>query len=385
VARGASSRQGVGCPDAGGPHLPRLGQLRLTDDPPRADEEDEDMARPTWRGAISFGLVSVPVQLFTAVRSHDVRFRQLHRETKRPVRQKRVDAETGDEVAYEDIVKGYELGEGRFVVVDTDELAELDPKASRVIDIHDYVDQAQIDPIHYDRAYYLAPDGETAAKPYKLLAAAMERSGKVAIAEFVMRGKSYLAAVRARDGLLLLSTMHYGDEVADPAELAPEALDLDGVEVRDRELVMAEQLIASMVTDFEPDAYRDRHRERLVEYLEAKAAGEQFELPSDDGDGGEVIDLMAALERSLERARGDDGGGADGSGAADADEDAATDGDAAAVTSTPPSGSSPDYAAMTRSQLYDLAQERELPGRSGMSKAELVEALQASDVSAGAA
>jgi DNA end-binding protein Ku len=347
-----------------------------------ADEEATTMARPTWRGAISFGLVSVPVQLFTAVRSHDVRFRQLHRETKRPVRQKRVDAETGDEVAYEDIVKGYELGEGRYVVVDTDELAELDPKASRVIDIHDYVDQEQIDPIQYDRAYYLAPDGETAAKPYKLLAAAMQRSGKVAIAEFVMRGKSYLAAVRARDGMLLLSTMHYSDEVADPAELAPEALDLDGVEVRDRELVMAEQLIESMVTDFEPTAYRDRHRERLVEYLEAKAAGEQFELPSEDGDGGEVIDLMAALERSLERARGDGGTGADASASADGD---AADGDDVAAPSTSSSGSSSDYAAMTRSQLYDLAQERDLPGRSGMSKAELAEALQASDVSAGAA
>jgi DNA end-binding protein Ku len=344
------------------------------------------MARPTWRGAISFGLVSVPVQLFTAVRSQTVRFRQLHRETKRPVRQKRVDAETGDEVAYEDIVKGYELGEGRYVVVDTDELAELDPTASRVIDIHDYVDQEQIDPIHYDRAYYLAPDGETAAKPYKLLAAAMERSGKVAIAEFVMRGKSYLAAVRARDGMLVLSTMHYNDEVADPAELAPEALELDGVEVRDRELVMAEQLIESMVTDFDPTAYRDRHRERLVDYLEAKAAGEQFELPSDDGDGGEVIDLMAALERSLERARGG-GDDAPDAAAAVAEEDAVADVGARAAeqTTAASSGSSPDYATMTRSQLYDLAQERELPGRSGMSKAELVEALQASDVSAGAA
>jgi DNA end-binding protein Ku len=353
------------------------------------------MARPTWRGAISFGLVSVPVQLFTAVRSQTVRFRQLHRETKRPVRQKRVDAETGDEVAYEDIVKGYELGEGRYVVVDADELAELDPKSSRVIDIHDYVDQEQIDPIHYDRAYYLAPDGETAAKPYKLLAAAMEHSGKVAIAEFVMRGKSYLAAVRARDGMLVLSTMHYSDEVADPAELAPEALDLAGVEVRDRELAMAEQLIESMAADFDPSAYRDRHRERLVEYLEAKAAGEQFELPSDEGDGGEVIDLMAALERSLERAQGGGARGADASGSEDADPPAAAaagdaaDSDAAAAPVQPavaaPSGSSPDYASMTRSQLYDLAQERDLPGRSGMSKAELVEALQASDVRAGAA
>jgi DNA end-binding protein Ku len=342
------------------------------------------MARPTWRGAISFGLVSVPVQLFTAVRSHDVRFRQLHRDSKRPVRQKRVDSETGEEVAYDDIVKGYEVGEGRFIVVEPDELADLDPKASRLIDIQDYVDQAEIDPIHYDRAYFLAPDGETAAKPYKLLAQAMEQAGKVAIAQFVMRGRSYLAAVRARDGLLVLSTMHYSDEVADPADLAPEALELEGVEVRDRELVMAEQLIESMTTPFDPDAYRDVHHERVLEYLEAKAAGEQFELPADDREGGEVIDLMAALERSLERARG-----GDATDAASAEPDADTGaGDADADREQPsggPEGGAPDYASMTRSQLYDLAQERDLPGRSAMSKAELVEALQSSDVRAGAA
>jgi DNA end-binding protein Ku len=347
------------------------------------------MARPTWRGAISFGLVSVPVQLFTAVRSHDVRFRQLHRDTKRPVRQKRVDSESGEEVAYDDLVKGYEVGEGRFVVVEPDELAELDPKASRLIDIQDYVDQSEIDPIHYDRAYYLAPDGETAAKPYKLLAQAMERAGKVAIAQFVMRGRSYLAAVRARNGMLVLSTMHYNDEVADPADLAPEALELEGVEVRDRELVMAEQLIESMTTQFDADAYRDVHHDRVMEYLEAKAAGEQFELPAEDREGGEVIDLMAALERSLDRTRGAGDGEAD---AAAADDDGASAGVETEKGGTAEGdgrsrgvGASPDYASMTRSELYDLAQERDLPGRSGMSKAELVEALQASDASAGAA
>jgi DNA end-binding protein Ku len=268
------------------------------------------MARPTWRGAISFGLVSVPVQLYTAVRNHDVRFRQLHRETKRPVRQKRVDPETGDEVPYDDVVKGYEVADGRYVVVEPDELAELDPKASRVIEIHDYVEQQEIDPIHYDRAYYLAPDGETAGKPYRLLAEAMQRSDKVAIARFVMRGREHLAAVRARDGMLVLSTMHYADEVADPADLAPEVYDFD-VEVRDRELAMAEQLIESMTTGFDPSSYHDEHRARVVEYLEAKAAGEQFELPTEEREGGEVIDLLAALERSLDRARVGDGTDAD--------------------------------------------------------------------------
>jgi DNA end-binding protein Ku len=334
-----------------------------------ADEEATTMARPTWRGAISFGLVSVPVQLFTAVRSHDVRFRQLHRETKRPVRQKRVDPETGDEVAYEDIVKGYEVTDGRYIVVEPDELAELDPKASRLIDIQDYVDLAEIDPIHYDRAYYLAPDGETAGKPYKLLAQAMEQAGKVAIAQFVMRGRSYLAAVRARQGMLVLSTMHYSDEVADPAELAPEALDLDGVEVRDRELVMAEQLIESMTTAFDADAYRDLHHERVLEYLEAKAAGDQIEVPSEDRDRGEVIDLMSALERSLDRARAGQGNDAGGT-----SDDPTSAGD-----------TTPEYEAMTRAELYELAQERDLAGRSGMTKAQLAAALRELDAEAGAA
>jgi DNA end-binding protein Ku len=315
------------------------------------------MVRPTWRGAISFGLVNVPVQLITAVRSHTVRFRQLHGKTNNPIRQQRVDAETGDVVPFEDIVKGYEVGDERYVVVDPAELSELDPKASRLIDIEDYVDQSEIDPVYYDRAYYLVPDGETAGKPYRLLTEAMERAGRVAIARFVMREKEYLAAIRAKDGMLVLSTMHHHDEVADPADLDTDAFTTDA-EVRDREVTMAEQLIASMTTEFDATAYEDRHRARVLEYLEAKADGEQVDLGGEAEDTGEVIDLMEALERSLERAR--DGGG---------DTEVAGD----------------DYESMSRDELYDIAQQRELPGRSSMSKAQLVEALRASDADSGVA
>ena len=329
------------------------------------------MARPTWRGAISFGLVNVPVQLFTAVRSHDVRFRQLNKHTKHPVRQLRVDAETGEQVAYQDIIKGYEISDGRYVVVDPDELAELDPTASRLIEILDYVDQSEIDPVYYDRAYYLAPDGETAGKPYRLLTEAMERAGKVAIARFVMRDKEYISAIRAHDGMLVLSTMHHDDEVAEPAEFGDDVF-RTSTEVRPREVQMAEQLIESMTTSFDPEKYPDEYRQRVLEYLEAKAGGEQVEISAQKPETGEVIDLMAALERSLDRARQGDAGGREDDGEPAAEE-----------PSTPPRRDR--YDEMTRDELYDLAQERKLSGRSTMSKAELVAALRASDAESGAA
>ncbi|MFA9431049.1 Ku protein [Egicoccus sp. AB-alg2] len=321
------------------------------------------MARATWSGSISFGLVSVPVQLFTAVRSHTVHFTQLHRETGNRVRNKRVDEESGEEVSYDDIVKGYEVADGQYVVVDPDELDELDPEASRLIDIHDFVELTEIDPVYYDRAYYLMPSGEAAAKPYKLLADAMERSGKVAVARFVMRNKEYLAAVRARDGLLLLSTMHYADEVADPAGLdATETL--EKVEVAPRELAMAEQLIDSLVAEFDPTRYHDEYQERVTAFLEAKAEGQEVEITPPERDTGGVIDLMAALEQSLDRAKRDRGEGEgrdDGAGGR---------------------GGGRDYGAMSKDELYELAQERDLPGRSSMSKEELAEALADGDRSA---
>jgi DNA end-binding protein Ku len=317
------------------------------------------MARATWSGSVSFGLVNVPVQLFTAVRPHDVHFTQLHDDTHARVRRRRVDEQTGEEVPYDEIVKGYEVDDDQYVVVDPDELEELDPQASRTIDIRDFVDVAQIDPVYYDRAYYLMPDGEPAAKPYRLLTDAMGSAGKVAIAKFVMRNKEYLAAIRARDDLLLLSTMHYADEVADPDELEGPG-ELQDVEVSPREVAMAEQLIDSLVTTFDPTAYRDEYQERVVEFLEAKAEGEDITMTPPQRDEGSVVDLLSALEASLQRANeGQSGARRRGGG-----------------------GNGDGYSDLTKGELYELAQDRDIAGRSSMSKEELADALAATDESA---
>lgn len=321
------------------------------------------MVRPTWRAAISFGLVNVPVQLHTAVRRRDLRFRQLTRDDHQPVKNRRVDAALGEEVSRDDIVKGYELAEDHYVVVDPDELDRLAPESSRSIDIHDYVEASEIDPVYYDRSYYLTPDGDTATKPYQLLTEAMQRTGKVAIARFVMRNKEHLGAIRADDGLLVLSTIHYADEVVDRSHL--DELLPDDVQVRDREVEMAEQLIASMTTGFCPTCYENEHRQRVKDYLEAKAADDVVELPREDRESGDVLDLVAALERSLGRERTERHAAAGAVG----DDDA---------------GANP-YAQMTRAELYELAKQRDIPGRSNLAKPELIDALEQDDTRSGAA
>jgi DNA end-binding protein Ku len=258
------------------------------------------MPRAIWSGSISFGLVNIPVKLYSAVSKKTVHFNQLDGRTKSRVRQKRVSSETGEEVPYEQIVKGYELASGAYVVVTDDELAALDPKALRTIEIDEFVDLGDIDPIYYDAPYYLAPD--KAAKPYALLAQAMEQTGKVGIAHFVMRTKQYLAAVRPQQGRLLLSTMVYADEINDPAEI-PELAELEHLELSERELAMAEQLIDSLSAEFEPEKFHDTYREAVLELIERKAAGEQVVAPAAAAEPDKVVDLMAALEASVAAAK----------------------------------------------------------------------------------
>jgi DNA end-binding protein Ku len=258
------------------------------------------MPRAIWSGSISFGLVNIPIKLYGAVSRKTVHFNQLDSRTNSRVKQKRVSAETGEEVPFDHIVKGYELSSGAYVVVTDDDLAALDPKALRTIDIDEFVDLADIDPIFYDSPYYLAPD--KAPKPYILLAEAMERAGKVGIAHFVMRTKQYLAAVRAKDGMLMLSTMVYADEVNSPAEI-PELAELEGLEVSDKELAMAEQLIDSLSADFEAEKFHDTYREAVIELIDRKASGEVVLAPAAGAEPDKVVDLMAALEASVAAAK----------------------------------------------------------------------------------
>jgi DNA end-binding protein Ku len=259
------------------------------------------MPRPIWSGSISFGLVNVPVKLFSAVSSKDVRFHQLERSTGARIRQRRVSSATGEEVPYEEIVKGYELGPDRYVAIDPAELDALDPKATKTIDIEDFVDLDMIDPIYYERPYYLVPD-RGGSKAYKLLLEAMRETNKVAIARMVLRTKQYLAALRPRDNALVLETMLFNDEVVPLEELDDLPTD-DDVEVSERELKMARQLIDSLASDFEPDRYHDEYREKVLELIEQKASGQEIVVQAPTEEPTKVVDLMAALEASLAAAQ----------------------------------------------------------------------------------
>jgi DNA end-binding protein Ku len=259
------------------------------------------MPRAIWSGAVSFGLVSIPVKLYNAVSRKSVHFNQIDSRTGARIRYKKVSDADGEEVPAEAIVKGYALASGDYVLLGDDELGALDPEASRTVEIEQFVDLDEIDPIFYDAAYYAAPD-KAARKPYALLVKAMEEQGRVAIARFVMRSKQYLSVLRADDGLLVLSTMVYADEVNDPAELT-ELDGVDDVDVSDRELRMARQLVDSLTEPFDPDKFEDNYRFRVLDLIERKAAGEELVAPPTPAAEEKLVDLMAALEESVREAK----------------------------------------------------------------------------------
>jgi DNA end-binding protein Ku len=267
------------------------------------------MPRSIWTGAISFGLVNVPVKLYSAVSKKSVRFHQLHESDGVRIQQKRVCPADGEEVAWEDIVKGYEISPDQYVVVSPEELEALDPKKTKTIDIEEFVDLDEIDPLYYDHAYYLLP-GQGAAKPYKLLADAMKDANKVAIARVVIRTKEQLVAVRPLGDVLAMATMNFADEVVNPDSF-DEAPGED-IDTTKRELDMARQLIDSLTAEFEPSKYHDEYREAVLQLIEQKAEGKEVVLqPAEEPE--RVPDLMAALEASLAAAKKDDGGGDNGS------------------------------------------------------------------------
>jgi DNA end-binding protein Ku len=256
------------------------------------------MARAIWSGTISFGLLNVPVRLFSAVARRNIALREIRESDSARIKHRRVAEGTDEEVPYENIVKAYELSPGQYVPLSQDEMAAMAPEKTRAIDVQDFVDIEEIDPMYFNSPYYLGP-ADGAEKAYSLLAAAMESSGKAAISRFVFRNKEHLAAIRATDGVLTLTTMRFHDEVVPPSEL-DDALPDKKPKVAKREQQMAEQLIDSLSTKFEPGSYKDEYREQLLALIEQKAEGKEIvaseaETPKET----KAPDLMAALEESI--------------------------------------------------------------------------------------
>jgi len=261
------------------------------------------MPRAIWSGTISFGLLNVPVKLYSAVARRGISLREIRESDGARIRHRRVAEGTEEEVPYGEIVKAFEVTPDRFVPLTKEEIAALAPERTRAIEVQDFVDLAQIDPIYFDSPYYLGP-AEGAAKAYALLAEAMQESGKVAIARFVFRNKEHLAALRPSDGALTLTTMRFADEVVNPSELE-DVLPQGKQNVAKNEVEMAEQLIESLTTEFNPSAYRDEYREQLLALIERKAEGKEVVTPPqvEEPKPTAAPDLMSALEESIAAAQ----------------------------------------------------------------------------------
>ncbi len=255
--------------------------------------------RSIWKGAISFGLVTIPVKLYSATETKDVSFHQVRRSDGSRIKYKRVAAVDGEEVAYGDIAKGFELSNGETVVLTDEDFKDLPLTTSRTIDVLQFVPLEQLDPIFFEKSYYLEPD-KAGTKPYVLLRDALEQSGRVAVVKVALRNRESLAALRVRDGVFVLETMLWPDEVRTPDF---GFLDED-VEVRAQELAMAGSLIETLTGEFDASQYKDSYREALEAVIEAKVEGREVVQPADtQPTAGTVVDLMAALRASVEAAK----------------------------------------------------------------------------------
>jgi DNA end-binding protein Ku len=259
------------------------------------------MPSAIWTGSISFGLVQVPVRLVGATKSRDVSFNQLEEGTGARIRYKKVSDATGEEVPPDKIKRGYEISKGRYVMIEPDELDVLRPKGSHAIEIEEFIDLDEIDPLYFEQPYYLVPDAR-GVKPYKLLVEAMKELNKVAIGRIIVRSKERLVAIRTVDDMLCIETMRYADEVVSRDNLVPDDGDVD---LTDRELAMARQLVESLASDrFEPEKYHDQYREQVLDLINRKAAGESIVAEPVTEPPAKVLDLVAALEASLAKAQG---------------------------------------------------------------------------------
>lgn len=259
------------------------------------------MARAIWSGSINFGLVNIPIKLVTAVKDKDIRFNQLHAKDGARIKYKKVCAKDGEEVPNDEIVKGYEIVAGQYVTLTDEELEAADPKRTRTVEIEDFCDQVQIDPMFYDKPYFLVPD-KNAHKAYKLLLEALVETDKVGIARMVMHDKEHLVAIRAKEGALVLETMYFHDEIVQVSSLKDE-LASDDAHADKRQVDLAQQLIESLSADFDPKKYKDAHRERVQDIIEKKAKGKKITVEPSAAPAGRTADLLLALEASLAKAK----------------------------------------------------------------------------------
>jgi DNA end-binding protein Ku len=265
--------------------------------------------RPIWSGTISFGLVSVPVRMYSATQSKELRFHFLDRRDLTPIGYDKVRKDSGKSVPPEEIVRGFEIKKGEYVPIEDEDLDRLDIELTHTIDILDFVSLDEIDPIYYRKAYYLLP-GDGAEKPYRLLVRALEETGKVGIAKVVIRNKQHLAALRANAGRLILETMYYPDEIREPEAIDGKGASRSGgarlksgtAKLKRDEVEMAKSLVENLSDSFKPDRYDDDYRKELLALIRAKAKGKELPEPQDE-EGGEVIDLMAALRESVEQTK----------------------------------------------------------------------------------
>ena len=302
------------------------------------------MARPLWSGSLSFGLVNVPVQLFSGVRDKALHFRQLHEKDGSPIETRRFCSKEDEEVSFDQVGHGYETDKGKPVVLTDEELSTAAPRKTRTIDIEAFVDLTDVDPIYFDHPYFLLPQGdaEGTRRAYRLLVEVLEQSDRAALGRFVMRTKEYLVAVRVRDGLLSLTTMRFHDEVR-PTKDIPGG----GRKPAKERLEHAVALIEAMSEDWDPSRYEDRYRKRLLDVINRKKKGRKITVPEDEDEPTPVPDLMKALEESLAQAKG---GGRKPKAEDDLDD-------------------------LSRDELYERAQEADIEGRANMSKGELADAL----------
>jgi DNA end-binding protein Ku len=320
------------------------------------------MARPIWTGASETVLVTVPVKLYSATEDHTIHFRQFERGTSDRIRYRRVNERTGKEVDYNDIVKGYEVDKGDYVLVEPGELDEIAPGRSRTIDIEAFVDLDEIDPIFFQKTYWLAPAKEEFNRAYALLVQAMEKTNKAGIAKFVMRGKEYVAAVWARDGVLTLSMLHFSDDIRDPAEELRKLPEKSSA--RGKELEMAVDLIDAMSDEWKPDEYKDTFTERVEKLIADKKAGRTVTPAAEAAEPTKVVDLFDALSRSVQGRRGKSKTTAEAN---------RSNGKASNGRAEPEP--TPDLGELSKAELDKMARELDIKGRSKMTRSDLERAV----------